>query len=115
MTFDATTIAMLKTGIWETFYMVALSSFLAYLIGLPLGIILVVTDSDGIYPIPLLQKILGLVINLMRSVFDPFIHCASFVKNHYRDQDWIACDYYSSDDCSGTLCGACGGVFVSGD
>ena len=38
MTFDATTIAMLKTGIWETFYMVALSSFLAYLIGLPLGV-----------------------------------------------------------------------------
>lgn len=51
--------------------MVALSSFLAYLIGLPLGIILVVTDNDGIYPIPWLQKILGLVINLMRSV--PFL------------------------------------------
>ena len=71
MTFDATTIAMLKTGIWETFYMVVLSSFLAYLIGLPLGIILVVTDNDGVYPIPCLQKILGLVINLMRSV--PFL------------------------------------------
>ncbi|MCI9360744.1 MAG: ABC transporter permease [Hungatella sp.] len=71
MTFDATTIAMLKTGIWETFYMVVLSSFLAYLIGLPLGIILVVTDNDGVYPIPWLQKILGLAINLMRSV--PFL------------------------------------------
>ena len=71
MTFDATTIAMLKTGIWETFYMVALSSFLAYLIGLPLGVVLVVTDNDGIYPIPWLQKILGLAINLMRSV--PFL------------------------------------------
>ena len=70
MTFDATTIAMLKTGIWE-FYMVALSSFLAYLIGLPLGVVLVVTDNDGIYPIPWLQKILGLAINLMRSV--PFL------------------------------------------
>lgn len=71
MTFDATTIAMLKTGIWETFYMVVLSSFMAYVIGLPLGIVLVVTDEDGIYPIPWLQKILGLVINLMRSV--PFL------------------------------------------
>jgi D-methionine transport system permease protein len=71
MTFDATTINMLKTGIWETFYMVLLSSFLAYVIGMPLGIILVVTDTDGIHPIPLLQKILGLVINLMRSV--PFL------------------------------------------
>ena len=67
MTFDATTINMLKTGIWETFYMVALSSFFAYTIGMPLGIVLV----DGIHPIPLLQKILGLVINLMRSV--PFL------------------------------------------
>lgn len=71
MTFDATTIAMLKTGIWETFYMVVLSSFMAYVIGLPLGIILVVTDEGGIHPIPWLQKILGLAINLMRSV--PFL------------------------------------------
>lgn len=71
MTFDAATIAMLKTAIWETFYMVALSSLFAYVIGLPLGIVLVVTDTDGIYPIPWLQKILGLVINLLRSV--PFL------------------------------------------
>lgn len=71
MTFDATTISMLETAIWETFYMVALSSLFAYVIGLPFGIILVVTDNDGIYPIPWLQKILGLVINLLRSV--PFL------------------------------------------
>ncbi|MCI9533873.1 MAG: ABC transporter permease [Lachnospiraceae bacterium] len=71
MTFDAATVTMLKTAIWETFYMVALSSLFAYVIGLPLGIVLVVTDTDGIYPIPWLQKILGLVINLLRSV--PFL------------------------------------------
>ena len=69
MTFDAATVTMLKTAIWETFYMVALSSLFAYVIGLPLGIVLVVTDTDGIYPIPWLQKILG--INLLRSV--PFL------------------------------------------
>lgn len=71
MTFDAATVTMLKTAIWETFYMVALSSLFAYVIGLPLGIVLVVTDNDGICPIPWLQKILGLVINLLRSV--PFL------------------------------------------
>ena len=71
MTFDAATVTMLKTAIWETFYMVALSSLFAYVIGLPLGIVLVVTDTDGIYPIPWLQKILGLVVNLLRSV--PFL------------------------------------------
>ena len=71
MQFDAVTAELLKTAVWETFYMVALSSFLAYVIGLPLGIILVVTDNGGIYPIPWLQKALGLVINLLRSV--PFL------------------------------------------
>ena len=71
MTFDAATIQMLKTGIWETFYMVFLSSLFAYVIGLPLGIVLVTTDNDGIHPMPVLQKVLGTVINLLRSV--PFL------------------------------------------
>ena len=51
--------------------MVLLSSFLAYIIGLPLGIVLVVTDEGGIHPVAWLQKILGTVINLLRSV--PFL------------------------------------------
>ncbi|MCI8886501.1 MAG: ABC transporter permease [Hungatella sp.] len=71
MTFDASTLQMILTGIWETFYMVLLSSFLAYIIGLPLGIVLVVTDEGGIHPVAWLQKILGTVINLLRSV--PFL------------------------------------------
>lgn len=71
MTWDSTTVNMLLTGIWETIFMTFASSFLAYLIGIPLGIILVVTDRDGIKPFPILQKTLGLVINLLRSV--PFI------------------------------------------
>lgn len=71
MTFSPQIIEMIKTGIWETLYMVFASSAISYLIGIPLGIILVVTDKDGIYPEPLFQKELGLVINLLRSV--PFI------------------------------------------
>ena len=63
MTFDQTTIDMLLKGIWETIYMVSLSSFLSYVIGIPVGIALVVTDRDGISPFPL--------INLLRSI--PFI------------------------------------------
>ncbi len=71
MTFDAITMKMLGTGILETLYMTFLSSAIAYLIGIPLGIVLVVADEDGIAPLPALQKALGLVINLLRSV--PFI------------------------------------------
>lgn len=71
MQFDSTTINMLVKGIWETIYMVFLSSALSYVIGIPLGIALVVTDKEGISPVPLFNKALGLIINLLRSV--PFI------------------------------------------
>lgn len=71
MQFDSTTINMLVKGIWETVYMVFLSSALSYVIGIPLGIALVVTDKEGISPVPLFNKVLGLIINLLRSV--PFI------------------------------------------
>lgn len=71
MQFDATTINMLVKGIWETIYIVFLSSALSYVIGIPLGIALVVTDKEGISPVPLFNKVLGLIINLLRSV--PFI------------------------------------------
>ena len=71
MTFDQTTINMLLNGIWETAYMVFLSSLLSYVIGIPLGIALVVTDRGGIRPFPLFNRVLGVVINLLRSV--PFI------------------------------------------
>ena len=51
--------------------MVALSSLLSYLIGIPLGILLIVTDKDGIQPNGIINTVLGIIINLMRSV--PFI------------------------------------------
>ena len=71
MIFDSATVNMLIEGIGETLYMVFLSSALSYLIGIPLGIILVVTDKDGIRPLPIVQGLLGLAINLLRAV--PFI------------------------------------------
>ena len=71
MELNAVTIEMLKDGTIETLYMVALSSALSYLIGIPLGILLIVTDKDGIRPVPAFNRILGLVINLLRSI--PFI------------------------------------------
>lgn len=71
MQFDATTINMLKEGTMQTIYMVLMSSLISYLIGIPLGIALMVTDKDGIRPVPLFNKVLGLAINLLRSV--PFL------------------------------------------
>lgn len=68
---NETVIKMIGIGILETLYMTFLSSFIAYLIGLPLGVLLVTTDQDGIAPRPLLNKVVGVIVNLIRSV--PFI------------------------------------------
>ena len=62
---------MMGHGLWETFYMVTVSVLLAYLIGLPLGLVLAVTDSEGLRPSPALNKVLGTIVNLLRSV--PFL------------------------------------------
>jgi len=58
-------------GVWETIYMTLLATLIAYLIGLPLGILLYFTKKDGIKPIGWLNKILGFVVNIFRSL--PFI------------------------------------------
>lgn len=62
---------MIGKGILESLYMTLLSSLIAYAIGLPLGILLVVTDKDGISPFVLFNKVLGIIVNLIRSV--PFV------------------------------------------
>lgn len=69
--FDSATIQMLVKGLWESLYMIFFSTFLSYVIGLPLGVILVVTDKQGIRPMPILNKVLGFIVNILRSV--PFI------------------------------------------
>ena len=60
------------TAIWETFYSTVLSTFFAYVIGLPLGVMLVVGDKNGIRPLPkLLMQVVNVIINLLRAV--PFL------------------------------------------
>lgn len=62
---------LLQVAIWETVYMTLLSTLFAYGLGLPLGLILSVTDKDGIRPVPFINKVLGFFVNAFRSV--PFI------------------------------------------
>lgn len=69
--FSQAILKMIGTGILETLYMTILSSILAYILGLPLGILLVVTDKDGIAPLVVLNRILGAIVNILRSI--PFV------------------------------------------
>ncbi len=59
-------------AIWETFYVTLLATAVAFVIGLPLGVLLVVGDKDGIHPMPrALLHAINVLINLLRSV--PFL------------------------------------------
>ena len=63
--------SMLLEETGNTLLMTLPATFFAYLIGLPLGVLLVITRKDGILPKPTLNRIIGVIVNLLRSV--PFI------------------------------------------
>ena len=69
--FDETIRAMLLEGTWATLYMTLISTLFGYIIGLPLGIVLAVTDKEGIRPNAVVYKILDFIVNLTRSI--PFL------------------------------------------
>ena len=65
-------ISELPMALWETVYVTVIATAFAILIGLPLGMLLVAGEKNGIYPLPsLLMKIVNVVINLLRSI--PFL------------------------------------------
>lgn len=64
-------IIMLLEGIRDTLYMTLTSAVIGYVIGLPMGILLAVTDRDGIRPNAVIYKLLDVTANLIRSV--PFL------------------------------------------
>lgn len=68
---DETMIKMLIEGIRDTCYMTLASTFFGYLIGLPLGIALTLTDEGGIAPNRTVYRILDVIINITRSI--PFL------------------------------------------
>ena len=55
-------------GLWETIYMTVGATVLAYIVGLPLGLVLAATAADGVRPNRGVNLVLGAVINVLRSV-----------------------------------------------
>ncbi len=64
-------LTLLLQGSKETIYMVFLSVFFAYVIGIPVGVILFLTDKRGILECKIVNSSLGMIVNFLRSV--PFI------------------------------------------
>jgi len=69
--FSAQITDMLIQGVKDTLYMTLGSTLIGYLIGLPMGIILTVTDKDGIKPNAFIYRIFDFISNVVRSI--PFL------------------------------------------
>ncbi len=69
--FSDEVIQMLIQGIGETLYMTLASTLFGYLFGLPMGILLTISDKEGIRPNAILYKIMDVIANIVRSV--PFL------------------------------------------
>ena len=64
-------IKMMIEGVGETLYMTLFSTILGYLFGLPMGVVLTVTDKGGLKPNKVVYKVLDVIANIVRSV--PFL------------------------------------------
>lgn len=69
--FDEKVIQMLLVGIAESLYMTIVPTVIGYLVGMPLGVILTVTDKDGIRPNAAVYKVIDFISNIFRSI--PFL------------------------------------------
>ena len=64
-------ISLYTSAILETFFMTFVSSAISYLFGVPVGILLYISDKDGLAPNKILYDILSFIVNLLRSI--PFL------------------------------------------
>ena len=68
---DPKLVQMLIDGTRDTLYMTLVATLFGYVIGLPVGILLTVTDKEGIHPNAIVYRILDFIVNIMRSI--PFL------------------------------------------
>lgn len=69
--FTTETLLMLRDGVVQTLYMTIVSTLFAYLIGAPIGVLLVMTDKQGLRPMRVLNILLNIIVNILRSI--PFL------------------------------------------
>ena len=73
---------LLAEGVWESVYMTLATTALAYVLGLPMGVLLTVTKRGGIAAAPRFHTVFGWVVNILRSL--PFLILMFFVTPFTR-------------------------------
>ena len=107
-------IKMLAEGSVDTLYMTLVSTALAYVIGFPMGIALIVTRKDGLKPMPAVNRILDIFVNILRSIFDLVDRSDPSDKTDCRKKLWLYRYDCPARYCSGTIYCAYDRVFFVG-
>ncbi len=102
--------AQLLQALYETLYMVSIALFLGAVIGIPLGVLLVITRKQGIWPNIVIHQVLNPIINILRSL--PFIilliAIVPFTKLKKTFSNWYDCCHRAFNSICGTLhCKTC--------
>ena len=71
MAFDSALVNLMAEGLRDTLIMVLAATILGYILGLPVGVLLAVTDKTGLRPHPVIYKVTDFIVNILRSV--PFL------------------------------------------
>ena len=96
---------MLVEGTFVTLYMTLVSTFMGYVLGLPMGIALVITAPKGLRPNKVIYKVLDVVVNVVPklSVFDFADHDSAVDPYHRRKELWTDRYHRSVDTGGGTV------------
>lgn len=73
---------LIGKGVIETIYMGVFAMIGSYVLGLPVGLLLVATDKGGVRPMPMVNTVVGVIVNILRSI--PFLILAVFVMPFTR-------------------------------
>ncbi len=95
--------AQLLQALYETLYMVSIAC-LGAVIGIPLGVLLVITRKQGIWPNIVIHQVLNPLINILRSL--PFIILLIAIvptKISSRYFNWYDCCHRAFNSICGTL------------
>ena len=106
---DSQTLAMMAEGTGATLYMTLMSTLFGYILGLPMGIILVVTAPKGLAPNQVVYRILDVIVNITRSI--PFLILMILIMPFTRI---LVGKTYGPTATSSTVYCAYGGILPSG-
>ena len=102
----------LPVAIWETFYVTVVSTALSLVLGLPLGVLLVAGEKNGVLPLPRwLMQVINVIINLLRSIPFLILMIMVFPLSRLLDRHggWHHGYHRSAGGGGVPLCGASGG------